>query len=143
MKRIIVDASIAAKWLLPPPAEPLHEEASGLLRAYHQGEYELFVPDLFWAEIASFLWKAVRRGRCTFDEALGALEVLKEYDFPTSPCAELLCVAFHIAHAHKRSVYDCLYVALAEEKGAELITADEELAKALPGRYRVRLLSAI
>jgi predicted nucleic acid-binding protein len=143
LKRIVVDASVAAKWLLPPPAEPLLEEASRLLRAYHQGEYELFVPDLFWVEIANFLWKAARRGRCTLDEGLSALETLQAYRFPTVSCESLVRAAFHIAHLHNRTVYDCLYVVLAEEKGAEVITADEKLANALPARYRVKLLSAL
>ena len=51
--------------------------------------------------------------------------------------------AFDISAQYDRAVYDCLYVTLAEQTEAELITADEKLANALAGRYPVRLLSAI
>ena len=41
--------------------------------------------------------------------------------------------AFDIASQTRASVYDALYVALAEREGCDLATADEKLIKALPG----------
>jgi predicted nucleic acid-binding protein len=41
-----------------------------------------------------------------------------------------------IAFAYDRSVYDCLYVALAVQSKTDLITADERLANALAARFR-------
>jgi predicted nucleic acid-binding protein len=34
-------------------------------------------------------------------------------------------------------LYDCLYVALAEQEGCNLVTADEKLIKNLPGFPRI------
>ena len=143
MREYVVDASVAAKWLLPPPNEPLRDEAVQLARDYNDGLYEVFVPDVFWAEIANFLWKAARLNRCTRVEAQSALEVISDYNFHIVSSISLMRGAFDIATLYDRSVYDCLYVALAEQIGAELVTADEKLANALAAHYRVRLLSAI
>jgi predicted nucleic acid-binding protein len=41
--------------------------------------------------------------------------------------------AFDIASQTRASVYDALYVALAEREGCDLATADEKLIKAAPG----------
>jgi len=42
-------------------------------------------------------------------------------------CAQdrLLAEAFRIAMRHKITIYDALYIALAEERGASLLTRDE------------------
>jgi predicted nucleic acid-binding protein len=54
----------------------------------------------------------------------------------------LLPDALNIAVAHDRSVYDCLYVALAIQFKTEMITADERLANALAARLPVKWLGA-
>jgi len=58
---IVVDASVAAKWLLPAKGETLRDEAFRLARRYPKGEIRLVVPDLFWAELANLLGKTVRQ----------------------------------------------------------------------------------
>jgi predicted nucleic acid-binding protein len=143
LKRIVLDASVAAKWLLPPPNEPLRDEAVQIARGYNEGRYEIFIPDVFWAEIANFLWKAARSSRCTPVEARTALEAIRDYRFQSISSISLLREAFDIATSYDLAVYDCLYVALAEKIGAELITADERLANALAAHYPVKLLGAI
>jgi predicted nucleic acid-binding protein len=143
LKRVILDASVAAKWFVPPPAEPDREEALKLLRGYNDGKLDIIVPDIFWAEIANFLWKAARSGRCTPAEARASLAAGIEYNFKTVPSISLLRGAFDIAAFHDRAIYDCLYVALTEQADADLITVDERLASALAVRHRVKLLSAI
>jgi predicted nucleic acid-binding protein len=143
LKRIVLDASVAAKWLVPLPTEPYREEAVKLLRAYNDGKFDIVVPDLFWVEIANFLWKAARSGRCTPVEASASLAAVIEYNFQSVPTISLLRGAFDIAALHDQTIYDCLYVVLAEQTEAELITADEKLANALAAHYRVKLLRAI
>ena len=44
---------------------------------------------------------------------------------------------------HGRNVYDSIYVVLAVEAEAQLVTADEKLAHALAGRFPVKWLGAI
>jgi len=43
--------------------------------------------------------------------------------------------ALEIAAKSSASVYDCLYVALAERESCELITADDKLVKKLQGQF--------
>jgi predicted nucleic acid-binding protein len=49
------------------------------------------------------------------------------------PAISLFPRAFDIASQTRATVYDALYVALAEREGCELVTADEKLVKLLPG----------
>ena len=44
--------------------------------------------------------------------------------------------------ATERSVYDCLYIALAIRYDAEMITADERLANSVAARLPVKWLGA-
>lgn len=143
MSRIVVDASVAAKWFLPGRGETLTDEAFRLLQGYAKGEIRLVVPDLFWAELGNLLWKAVRQGRCTKTTAESALASLKDRKLPTVPTVALLDVAFAIALTFDRTVYDSLYVALAVHSKAELVTADERLANALAAQLPVKWLGAM
>jgi len=66
---VVLDASVAVKWVLPPANEDLVPEAVDLLRRYAQQEVRFVVPDIFWAEFGNVAWKAVRQGRWTVGEA--------------------------------------------------------------------------
>lgn len=143
MTPVVVDASVAAKWFLPAKNETLSDEAFRLLRLHAEGEIAFVVPDLFWAETANLLWKAVRLGRCTKVAAETALMSLKERKFPTVSSLALLEVAFGIAVAFDRTVYDSLYVALAIDLKGQFVTADERLANALAARLPVKWLGSM
>jgi predicted nucleic acid-binding protein len=140
---IVVDASVAGKWCLPAKGETLTDEAFHLLHRYVKGEIRLVVPDLFWAELANLLWKAIRHGRCAKATAETALTALEQRKLPTVSSLTLLDVAFGIATAFDRTVYDSLYVALAVSSKAQFITADERLANALAAHLPVKWLGAM
>jgi predicted nucleic acid-binding protein len=55
----------------------------------------------------------------------------------------LFSEALEIALTYDRNVYDCLYVALAVQSKAELVTADERLANALAAHLPVKWLGAM
>ena len=59
-----------------------------------------------------------------------ALASLKKRKLPTVSSLSVLEVAFGIATAFDRTVYDALYIALAVQSRAQFITADEKLANA-------------
>ncbi len=143
MNKFVVDASVAAKWLLPPADEPFADRAHHLLVRYANQEIQIVVPDLFWAEIGNVLWKAARSGRCSAAEATTALQSVKAQNFPTVPSTSFLDSAFEIACSSGRTLYDSLYIALAEVSQAEFLTADEKLANALAGRYPIKWLGVL
>ncbi len=143
MSTLVLDASVAAKWFLPAAGETLAEEALQLLRDYTDGQIRLIVPDLFWAEFANLLWKAVRLGRCSKTSAERAIQSMRSCNLPTVASATLVEEAFAIAHTFDRSVYDSLYVAVAVASKARLVTADERLARALAAHLPVKWLGAL
>jgi predicted nucleic acid-binding protein len=140
---VVVDASVAAKWFLPEDPEALVSEALALLDKYDREEVQFVVPDLFYVETASAIWKAVRAGRVSRAFGDQALDLLTQREFPTVPSLKLLDNAFEIATAYGRTVYDSLYVALAMQTNAQLITADERLANSLAARFPVKWLGAV
>jgi len=139
----VIDASVAAKWVLPASGETLTRESLELLKRYAAGEVRFVVPDLFWAELANILWKAVRQGRIRITSAETALHAMLDRSFPTVSSHTLLVEAFAIATAFDRAVYDALYVALAVNSKSQLITADERLANALAAHLPVKWLGSL
>jgi predicted nucleic acid-binding protein len=140
---VVVDASVAVKWFLPESGEGLVSQALALLDAYDKQEVRFVVPDLFYVETASAIWKAVRAGRVPRAFGDQALVLLIQREFPTFPSLKLLDTAFQIAADRGRTVHDSLYVALAVQTKSQLITADERLANALAARFPVKWLGAI
>jgi len=139
---LVLDASVAIKWAMPLAREPLTDESLRLLKRYVDGEVEFIVPDIFWAEIGNVLWKGTRQRRWRQDKAEAVAADMQARDFTTVSSLTLLPEALKIAFAHDRAVYDCLYVALAVQSKANLITADERLANALAARFPVKWLGA-
>jgi predicted nucleic acid-binding protein len=124
--RAVVDGSVAGKWYF---AEPGHEAADQVLVARIAGERELLAPDLIVPEFLNLLWKRVRRRECSREAAEQVLE-LWELDRPELVASSMLAAqAFELALALDHPVYDCLYLALALELDAPLVTADRELAR--------------
>lgn len=143
MTKYVLDASVAAKWMLPAAHEPLRMEAFRVLDSYSADEFDLIVPDVFWAECGNILWKAVRQRRLSPVDADLALASILAHQFSTFPATDLLPQAVSIALRHDTAVYDCLYVVLAVENKTQLITADERLANALAAYFPVKWLGAM
>jgi predicted nucleic acid-binding protein len=128
---LVVDASVAAKWYLP---EDLSEEATWFLEAGGRGEARLVAPSLLLPELGNVLWHRHRRGDISSDrlrEAWAAFEVAPLSFVEPGP---LMPAALEIALVCGCTVYDALYVALAEahrEEGAAVLTADGRLISRL------------
>ena len=143
MTTYVIDASVAAKWILPASGETLTREALELLKGYAAGDVRFVVPDLFWAELANVLWKAVRQGRVRVASAESGLRGMRDRNFPTVSSHTLLVEAFAIATTFDRAVYDSLYVALAVTSKSQMVTADERLANALAAHLPVKWLGSL
>jgi predicted nucleic acid-binding protein len=136
----VVDACVAAKWLLPAAGEGLLEQADHLIARHVKRELQLLAPDLIEAEIGNVLWKAARRKRISPADAENSLRRFTELGIESIPTSDLLGKALQIAVAYDRSFYDALYVAVALATKSELVTADERLVNALGSRFPVRWL---
>ncbi|RRH96690.1 PIN domain-containing protein [Mesorhizobium tamadayense] len=123
---LILDASIAAAWLLPEE----HSQAAEALVGGLGGACP--VPSLFWHEIRSILLVARRRGRIDGGDALAALGRLRRLPLEDAgPGADASVMA--LAEAHGLSAYDAVYLALALEQSLPLATLDRKLAAAAHG----------
>ncbi len=135
MTSLIVDASVAAKWLL---AEADSDKAAALFQAWTAERIGLLAPEILPAEVCSALWKRVMRGFLPAGEAVRLQSQFNNLGIPLRPIGELVAVAFDLALRFRHSVYDGLYLALARETGAEFVTADEKLFRlASPGSARL------
>ena len=122
--RLVVDASVAVKWLI---AEDDSEAARELAAS---GE-DLHAPRLMACEVANALWRKARLGEIERGDAGAMLAAVQ--DMPVRWGAdEAVCAdAVRIALALDRPVYDCVYLALAHRIGAVVVTADLRFANVL------------
>jgi predicted nucleic acid-binding protein len=124
---IVVDAGVGVKWFVP-------EVHATEARRWRNGPDELHVPAFFFdLEIANILWKKVRGAEITRADAdliLGQLPGLPLTRHPEPP---LPASAFDLAERTQRTVYDCLYLALAVQLGGRMVTADQRLFNSLSG----------
>lgn len=119
---VVLDASVALKWFRQ---ESDTAAAFAIRHAIIERTLTVRVPDLIRYEVANVLvWKG-QTGAEDAIEALGTLEQLPWYI--AHPSREILATAVSIADRYRTSVYDAVYVALALEDSAPLITADEKL----------------
>jgi predicted nucleic acid-binding protein len=123
---IVVDASVALKWFLVEHGsdEALHLAGSG---------QSLAAPDLIIAEVCNGLWKSARLGRLTSEQVSLAAAKLPDFLSQLAPGRLLAEPAVAIANDLGHPVYDCFYLALAEQLGTKLVTADRRLVAVLSG----------
>jgi len=76
------------------------------------------------------------------DDAKESLRRVTDFKLITVSSFDVLDSAFRTATTSGRSFYDCLYVAMAQSREAEFVTADEKLVNALGSRYPVKWLGA-
>jgi predicted nucleic acid-binding protein len=107
----------------------IHADAA--LRLLGDDAPALHVPDLMLPEVGNILWKKVRRGDLTEEQARGIAHLVAVAPLEVHPSAPLLEAAFEIATRTGRTVYDGLYAALAVRLDSRLVTADERLYNAL------------
>lgn len=123
MSRVVIDASVAVKWVV---------EESGTAEALYLLEHAaLSAPDLLVAECANILWKKVKRGELTEEEAGLAAQLLQRADLDILPTRPLMSRALDLAIALDHAAYDCLYLALAVESDWRFVTADERFVRKL------------
>jgi predicted nucleic acid-binding protein len=136
--KYVLDSCVALKWVL---AEPDAAKAVLVRDGFRQGIHELLAPDVFPVEVAHSLAKPERRGIILPGE--GARKMNDVFNFMPGlhSYLPLLPRAYGIASAARIGVYDCLYVALAEREGCDLLTSDDRLVRSLPGHPIVLLAS--
>jgi predicted nucleic acid-binding protein len=119
----VVDASVVLGWLL---REPLPQGYQRVLADHVSGLGPAVAPELLNYEVANVLARGVGLGaaaaRAAYDRFAG-LEIetfaLSEGEYRS---------ALELALAHRITVYDASYVALAQALGTRFVTADRRMA---------------
>jgi predicted nucleic acid-binding protein len=124
----VIDASVAVKWVVQ---EPGTSAALALRKA------SLSAPDLLIPECANILWKKNKLGQLTAAEAFAAAQLLERAGIELTPMRAHLFTATRLAVELDHPAYDCLYLALALERGYPFVTADQRfLNKARQSRRK-------
>ncbi len=131
--KYVLDSSVAFKWVVP---EVNSDKADRLRDDFRNAVHELLAPDIFPPELAHALTRAERQKRIKVGQAGTYLANALTTPPHFYPSLGLLQWACDISSALRVGIYDCLYVALAEQEGCEFITADDRLVKNLQAQFQ-------
>lgn len=135
---LVLDASVALKWYV---TEDDSTEALRLL----DGRHRLIAPELVVTEVANIVWRLSRKQIMSSQRSIEIIEAVENAFVELIPQRTLSVDAYTMAAAIGHPVYDCCYLALAEQRDSKLITADRKfhaLVLASAWRRRIALLGA-
>lgn len=126
----VLDASVAVKWFAAT-AEADRDRAHAIRRRHVTGHTRLVVPGSFALEVINALRFSHRFEERELIAAADALEAIALTVHPIE--YDLLRGTVAIACAYQLTLYDSVYIALAERRGFPLLTADEALVQKMKG----------
>ena len=124
MSRFVLDASVAVAWLLDDEEEARADATLGQL----ENEVGL-VPQLWHLEVRNALLAAERGGQIRVHEVDERLRTLAGLPVRTDTEPRIR-TAFVLARTHRLSMYDAMYLELAQRSDVPLATLDKALARA-------------
>lgn len=134
---LVIDASVACKWFF-------EEELSSEARALAESDAVFSAPDMILVECANAAWRRVRSETIPEAQARAFLKALPQWFESLAPSAQLHEAAFEMACDLEHPVYDCQYLALAQQEGTRLITADRVFVeRARRSRWKDRIESLL
>lgn len=124
----VVDASVLVKWFME---EEGRDRALALRQLHTSRRSAIFISELTFLEILNAIRYSPKSNE---EDGAEALHVLQNLRLQVRPIDfDLLRKANVIAWAYRITIYDALYVALAEQVGYPLITADDVMVKKMKG----------
>ena len=126
----VVDASVVVDWIAPgvDPGLP----ALALLARFAADGTEVVAPRLLMEEVSNALLTGVRRGRWSGAAADSAQALLRDLPVRLLDEPRDLDRAWDLARRYdNHPVYDMVYVALAQRRRTQLVTADAALREVL------------
>ena len=127
---VVLDASVAAAWLLPDEASEASRRVYVRMR---RGSLVLHAPELWLWECGNIIASSVRRRRLTPEDALltwSVLDAIRVRVELSTPAPAQVRAALVLALDQGLSLYDAAYLWLAKSLRLPLLTADRVLARA-------------
>lgn len=124
MISVVLDSSVIVKWFLS--GEPEGERALAIRERVVRGSIDALAPTHGRLEVCDALRKAARQGRFRIDDLAAAARAVVAFDIWVDD-GPLLERGAELATELEVSVYDAVFLALAEQRGAPLLTADAQL----------------
>ena len=137
---VVSDASVALKWFHSGGEDEV-EPARALVAAYQARAIALVVLDLTAYEIGNALLRG--HAQANAEQVAIVLEALDALCPAIRPGAAELRRAAQLAERHDLTLYDAVYAAVAENRGAVLATLDRALIRAGLGRRPGELVSQL
>ncbi len=131
----VVDTSALIRLFVPDGSLP--DGFDEFLSGVERGRNIAIAPELLVAEAANVINKKQKAGELIGNESARLLSDLLSLPIRLFPHRPVLLRAFELAREHNLTVYDTLYLALAEEHGAVIFSADNKLLK-IATRLRLR-----
>lgn len=124
----VLDASAWLRLFLSDGTMPAGLEAAAV--QVDRGAAAFAAPELILVEAAQALHRKCQRGFLTPKERDALWVDMRRTPIDLLPLHEHVDRALALAVAHRLTVYDALYLAIAEHLGAPLLTADADLTRA-------------
>lgn len=137
MQRVVPDASVILKWVLPAERESHVTQALALLDAFARDEVMFLVPPLWLYEVGNTVARQLP-GKA--DDVMGDLLAL-QMDEPPSD-VDLVAEAIRLVASYGVTFYDAAYHALAITQDAVLISADDRYLRAVAPESHAMTLAA-
>ena len=118
--RLIVDASVIIPCFIP-------ERFSDVAPFWLEAAELIIAPDFLALECANVLWKKARLREISELQAGETLADIVSGVIELRPSLPLTPAALKLGGELDQPIYDCIYLALAETEGAEIVTADRTL----------------
>lgn len=125
---LVIDASVVIKFYVP---EILSDKSEEIISRLAVGNINLLAPDLLYPETGNILWKKQRLGELTHAEVEDIIEALTHVPIRIEESKPIIPLAIAVAINSGITVYDAMYVAVANIYNTRMITADKKLVDAL------------
>jgi predicted nucleic acid-binding protein len=124
MTSFVLDASLALAWHFPDEASSRANAIASL-----SDVATIVLPSHWFAEIANGMLVGERRRRTTSEERVRFIDRIKllDVDVDGPDPNRMFDVILPLARAHGLTIYDTLYLELAERRGLPLASLDDEL----------------
>lgn len=120
----VLDTSVAVKWFSPENENCL-SQAQQVFNDIESEKVRVWTLDILLVELTNALLISKKLAP---DICKNACQVVLKSSIECMPLSsELLFVALELSALYKQTIYDALFLALAQKKNAKVITADKKL----------------